>query len=71
MCETNGEARWHEGEVGEGDELSLRASLELYKFLHKGFSKPKVDLLDKKMKGIYKREMWYWVNTIYLWRGGD
>jgi hypothetical protein len=52
-------ARRHEDEVGENDEASLRTSYELYKFLKKEYNKPNVDFLDKKMKGIYQREIWY------------
>jgi hypothetical protein len=52
-------AREHENNVGDNDEKSLRTSFELYKFLLKVFHTPNRDLLDKGMRGIYKREIWY------------
>ena len=51
--------RFHENSVGEDDERSIRTSYEMYAYLLKHFVKSQVDLLKKKMKGIYKREIWY------------
>ena len=51
-------AREHENNVGDNDNKSLRTTAELYSFLSTHFKKPTRDLLLKKMRGIYKREVW-------------
>jgi hypothetical protein len=51
--------REHEKSVGDDDDKSLRTSEEFATFLQREFTQPEKSLLQKKMRGIYRREIWY------------